>query len=137
MIFFAGEPLTDTLVMADNGVVSRAGVASGVNNAVARTAGLLAIAVFTLPMIAIFGARLDRELARAGVAPAVAQAARADVAKLGGLTAPASASPSDRFKVEAAVKTSFVAGFRFVTLASAGLAFLGAATAFVLLPKRR
>jgi hypothetical protein len=67
----------------------------------------------------------------------VAQAARADVAKLGALTAPASAIPSDRAKVEAAVRSSLLSGFRFVTLASAGLALVSAGTAFALMPRRR
>ena len=128
-------PLTTTVMNAVES--AHAGLASGVNNAVSRAAGLLAIAVLTLPMIAIFSARLDRELARANVVPAVAQAARADAAKLGALRAPGSAAPADRANVERAVKTSFVAGFRFVTLASAGLALVAAGTAFLLLPRKR
>jgi predicted MFS family arabinose efflux permease len=124
-------PLTTTVM---NAVESdRAGLASGVNNAVARTAGLLAIAVLTLPMIAIFSARLDAELGH--VSPAVAHAVRADTAKLGALRAPASATPAEKIEVQRAVRTGMLAGFRFVTLASAGLALLAAAAAFVLLPR--
>jgi len=123
-------PLTTTVMNAVES--SHAGLASGVNNAVSRTAGLLAIAVLTLPMIALFSARLDAELAH--VSPHVAQAAHADAAKLGALRAPADASAADRAVVVRAVRTSFVAGFRFVTLASAALALLAAATAFLLLP---
>jgi len=128
-------PLTTTVMNAVES--AHAGLASGINNAVSRTAGLLAIAVLTLPMIAIFSARLDAELARAHVTPAVARAVRADATKMGALEPPAGASAQEKAEVERAVRTSFVAGFRFVTLASAGLALLAAATAFPLLPRDR
>ena len=77
-------PLTTT-VMNSVGP-DRAGVASGVNNAVSRTAALLAIAVFGVVM--------------------------------------------------AAAGSSFVAGFRWVMLISAGLALLGSASAWLLVQNR-
>jgi predicted MFS family arabinose efflux permease len=126
-------PLTTTVMNAVES--AHAGLASGVNNAVSRTAGLIAIAVLTLPMIAIFAGALERELARAHVAPAVAAAARADVAKLANLTAPRDASAGDRAAVARAVRVSFVQGFRFVAFTAAGLAVLSALTAALLLPR--
>ena len=127
-------PLTTTVMNAvDSG---RAGLASGVNNAVSRTAGLLAIAVLTLPMIAIFSSSLERELTRAHVAPGVASAVYAERAKLGGIEAPSWAGAEDRAAVARAVKVSFVNGFRFVVFASAALAALSAACAFALLPRK-
>ena len=126
-------PLTTTVMNAVDR--AHAGLASGISNAVSRTAGLVAIAVLTLPMIAVFGARLDDGLG--GVSPGVARAVRADAAQLARLQAPAGASEADRVRVRDAVRNAFVAGFRCAMLACAGLAFLGAALALVLLPRQR
>jgi hypothetical protein len=66
-------PLTAT-VLADADE-SNAGIASGVNNAIARVAGLVAIAAVGAVVAAAFGARLEDELGSAAAArPAVAAA---------------------------------------------------------------
>jgi hypothetical protein len=114
-------------------LVTHAGIASGVNNAVSRTAGLLAIALVTLPLLGIFNAELGRRLAALPLRSDVAHAVRDGSAQLANLEAPAFATPAERVQVERAVKESFVAGFRFVAWAAAALAFLSAATAALLL----
>jgi EmrB/QacA subfamily drug resistance transporter len=66
-------PLTST-VLADADE-SNAGVASGVNNAIARVAGLIAIAAVGAVVAASFGSRLDDEVGAAALArPAVERA---------------------------------------------------------------
>ena len=125
-------PLTTTVMNAVES--SHAGLASGINNAVSRTAGLLAIAVLTLPMIAVFASALERELH--GVSPRVAQVVRAESSKLAAIEPPLFATPAERAAIARAVRVSFVRGFRFVALASAVLAVASATCAFALLPPK-
>ena len=76
-------PLTATVLAdADD---SNAGIASGVNNAIARVAGLVAIAAVGAVVASVFGARLDDEvgpaaLKRPAVAREVAEAKRQPLA---------------------------------------------------------
>ena len=121
-------PLT-TIVMG--AVDSRhAGVASGINNAVSRAAGLLAVALVGLLVARTFERGLARRLDGLDLTPAV----RADVERqrdrLAGIEPPAGA----REEVGRAVRESFVEGFRVVAWTSAGAAALGAAAAAWLVP---
>jgi hypothetical protein len=104
-----------------------AGVASGINNAVARAAGLLAIAALGAVLVARFESALDRELASMALSPdafAVVQEQRRRLAA-------AEVPPA----VHDAFARAYLAGFRTVMIASALLAALGAACAFVLVER--
>src|SRR5439155_793853 len=79
-------PLT-TVVM--NAVErDRAGLASGVNNAVSRVGGLLAIAFVGLVVTASFNRSLDRRLDSSGLAGVARQLQPDERAKLGALAPP-------------------------------------------------
>jgi hypothetical protein len=120
-------PLT-TVVMES--VPSRdAGVASGVNNAVSRIAGLLAVAVFGLILSAGFNRTLSRALAQMQLAPAVRKDADSQRSKLAG------AQISDT-RVRGAFDAAFVSGYRDVTWLSVGMALLSALSAHMLVSKK-
>src|SRR5438309_5936292 len=65
-------PLTTTVMNSVR--ESRAGIASGINNAVSRTAGLLAIAVLGLIMFQAFNNCLDQRLEQIALAPDIRRA---------------------------------------------------------------
>ncbi len=120
-------PLTTTVMGA---VEERhAGVASGINNAVSRCAGLLAVAVLGLVLLGTFSHGLDRRLAALDLPPEVRQALSAERTRLANLEAPAAAPPDVRARVRTAVDEAFVDGYRRVMLVASGLALLASLSA--------
>jgi EmrB/QacA subfamily drug resistance transporter len=113
-------PLT-TAVM-DSVAQDRAGTASGINNAVARVAGVLAIAIFGIVLIRVFSYFLDHSLATLPLAPNVRQAIRAKEIELAGLQLPALADAHQMDVIRVAVSSSFVSAFHVVLYCCAGLA---------------
>jgi EmrB/QacA subfamily drug resistance transporter len=127
-------PLT-TVVMTSVGA-DRAGVASGVNNAVARVAGLLAIAVFGLVMLNAFNSALDRRLDGLGLSQEARRQLDHDRAKLAALEPPATLDPDTALSVKRAIADSFVVGFRRVLTLAAALTALGALIAWLVIENR-
>jgi hypothetical protein len=117
-------PLTTTVMNALP--VNEAGVASGVNNAVSRIAGLLAVAFFGLVLVTSFNRDLDRRVKALTLSSAESQ--RVDQQRPN-LAAAESSDP----RVRAAVAESFVLGYRVVIWMSVGLALASAMSAAVLL----
>jgi EmrB/QacA subfamily drug resistance transporter len=126
-------PLTTTVMGAVE--ESHAGLASGVNNAVSRCAGLLAIAVLGLLILGIFGRGLDRRLAGLGLPPAALQALEKDRAKLAAIDVPVSLAEGQRTAVRSAVDEAFLEAYRGVMLAAAGLALLASVSAWGMIRK--
>jgi EmrB/QacA subfamily drug resistance transporter len=119
-------PLTTT-VMSSIGQ-NRAGIASGVNNAVARTASLIAIAVFGVVMLHVFKINLDRSLARANLPSSVAQSVENQSTRLAAIDVSQNLSAETRQMIRGAIDRSFVSGFRCVAAIAAVLAATSAAT---------
>jgi EmrB/QacA subfamily drug resistance transporter len=117
-------PLTTAVMNAVE--THRSGVASGVNNAVSRAAGLLAIAVLGLVVTSTFNASLDSHLNSLQVPPQVRSAVEAQRTKLAGATLPPGGSATQNVQLEHALKESFVSGFRAAMFGAAVLA-LGSA----------
>jgi EmrB/QacA subfamily drug resistance transporter len=106
-------PLTTTVMSAVP--VDRAGIASAVNNAVARVAAVVAVAVFGLVLSSVFRTVLDERVNRLGISAAARAQIEAQRPKL-------AAIETDDPRVRAAVNEAFVAGYRVVLGMAAALA---------------
>lgn len=124
-------PLTTAVMSAVEG--RHVGLASGINNAVSRTAALLAIAVMSVIMLAAFNGELDHHMGQLQLAPEVQQALDAQRIKLAGAEPPAGLGEPARAEVERAIDESFLGAFRLVMLCAAGLALASALSAWLLI----
>ncbi len=120
-------PLTTTVMGAVD--TRHAGLASGINNAVARVASLLAVAAFGLAVLGAFQHGLERRLAQLGLPPAAREAVAAQSHKLAAIEMPPGLDGAARARVQRAVAESFVDGFRLAMAIGAALALLAAAAA--------
>ena len=120
-------PLTTTVMnsIAQN----RAGTASGVNNAVARTASLIAIAVFGVVMLYVFKTGLHHRLSSANLPGEIVQSVQTQSTRLAAIDVPQNLNAETRQVIRRAIDESFVSGFRWVTAIAAALAVASAATA--------
>ncbi len=118
-----------TTVVMDSVDQDRVGTASGINNAVARVAGLLAIAVFGVAMVTAFSSHLNRRLANLVMPAHVRSALQTNEIKLGGLQPPEGVEPGTAAAIKAAIEASFVFGFRLIMWICAALALASAAVA--------
>ena len=116
-----------------------AGIASAINNAVSRLAGLLAIAVLSIFVLHVFNNSLNSQLAVLHVPAAVQQALNAQRSKLAGAEVPANApiSNSLRQALNHAIAVSFVSGFRVAMLISCGLALASALCSLLFVSGKR
>jgi hypothetical protein len=118
-------PLTTVVMNSVEG--ERVGVASGINNAVARVAGVLAIAILGALMAGAFGHSLQHALSNLQLNADVIHHLESNAARLGSLDPPANVDPSTATAIRGAIETSFISGFRLVMLLCAGLAATSAA----------
>lgn len=125
-------PLTTTVM----GAVSDqyAGTASGINNAVARVANLLAIAIFGLVVLGIFNLTLNQLLLAQHVSPAVQALLEPQRAKLANAVVPAGVAPDMRILLQGDIAASFISGFRIAMIMGACLAFISALCARLTVP---
>jgi EmrB/QacA subfamily drug resistance transporter len=128
-------PLTTTVM----GSVSeeQAGVASGINNAVSRTAGLLAIAVFGVVILLGFSNRLDVRLNGLPIDEQVKRSVYEQRVKLAGLQIPEGIDVATQEQIKQAVAASFVFGFRLIMWISAGLALASAFSSWLMIGQSR
>ena len=120
-------PLTTTAMNSVSG--RHSGLASGVNNAVSRTASLLAIPVLGIFVFVAFSSALDARVAELDLPQGALQQLEAEKVDLGGAEAPEGLDSETAAAVERAVDEAFVAGFRVAMFVAAGLALASAVAA--------
>ena len=122
-------PLT-TAVMNAVGE-DHAGIASGVNNAASRVAGLLSIALLGILLANVYGRELERSVNALPLDAGTRQQVLAERDKLASAEPPRGIPAEEAVRVRRAIATAFVAGFRAVCRASAALALAAALCAWI------
>jgi EmrB/QacA subfamily drug resistance transporter len=119
-------PLTTTVMSAVD--PRHAGAASGVNNAVARVAGLVAIAVFGVVLNRTFDARVRPALDRLALGSPAREQIDRELRKIAGaeMAQVSSLPPSQRPAIQSIIADGFVFAFRLVMMISAALALAAA-----------
>jgi EmrB/QacA subfamily drug resistance transporter len=112
-----------------------AGVASGINNAVSRTAGLLAVAALGVLLLARFDAALEGELGKLSLTPAGMRAVAAERHKLTAADFSSFDEPM-REALRRAFDLAYVAGFRTLMLTGALLAALASLVGLLMIERR-
>jgi EmrB/QacA subfamily drug resistance transporter len=127
-------PLT-TVVMS-SAKQERAGAASGINNAVARVASVLAVAILGIVMVRLFSLSLSRILAGASLPPGILHYVQSNEIKLAGLDLPSGLDSQATALLRSSISRAFVFGFRIVMLICAGLCVASAAVASLMIPAK-
>jgi EmrB/QacA subfamily drug resistance transporter len=127
-------PLTTTVMNAVS--EDRAGVASGINNAVSRTAGLLGIACLGIVMVHAFSNRLDERLAELQLTPEQHRSVDEQRIRLAAAELGSEFDETTKARLRLAINESFISGFRLVMTAAIGLALASALSAFMMIEGR-
>jgi EmrB/QacA subfamily drug resistance transporter len=128
---FFVAPLTTAVF--DAAPVAESGLASGINNAISRSAALVAVAVLGVVLAAFFTPAFERGIDASRLSPAARAVAKAERASIVTGIVPAAIARADRPVLDRIVRTSYVGGFRAVMIVAALLAFLAAALAVLLI----
>jgi EmrB/QacA subfamily drug resistance transporter len=121
-------PLTTVVMNSVN--QDRVGTASGINNAVARAAGVLAVAAVGMVMVNVFGSRLNHDLAQLSLPPDILQEIHAGATKLAGLPVPAVPDSSTQAAIRESIGDAFIFAFQKVMWVCAGLCLASATAAW-------
>lgn len=117
-------PLTTTVMSALP--VHHSGTASGVNNAVSRVAGVLAVAILGALALSLFQTDLAHRTAALDLPAPVQQTLLAGANRLGDTPVPTGLSTADTGKVQTAIHQAFIATYRIVLVVCAVLAWISA-----------
>ncbi len=115
---------------------SNSGTASGINNAVSRIAGVLAIAIIGSVSLFVFSGQIARQSDSLSLSQPVRQALQQEAGRLGAATVPDNVDPQMAPQVDRAIKLAFTNTYRVVLLICAAMAWISAAAAGVLVSPR-
>ena len=120
-------PLTTTVM--DSVSQDHAGAASGINNAISRIAGLLAVAALGFVLITVFNRHLDQRLSNLPVAPTIRRQIDSERSKL------AAIQTTDPV-VRQTINESFVAGYRSILWIAVALSIASSLSAVLFIDPR-
>jgi len=126
-------PLTTTVMTAVD--QDRVGTASGINNAVSRVAGVLAVAGLGAAMVIAFGNHLNRRLSELALPNDVRAELQSNEIKMAALTPPNSVGAQTAAAIREAIISSFVGSFRLMMGICSGLALISAVVAWSMVPE--
>src|SRR5215467_14634538 len=124
-------PLTTTVMGSVN--ESQAGVASGVNNAVSRVASLLSIAVLGMVAFHVFDAQLELQLNSTNLPASMKHSVMEQRSRLTQIEPPRDLNADQQHALKRSIDESFLSGFRWVMVISAGLALFSAVSAWAMI----
>lgn len=111
------------------------GAASGLNNAVARIAGLLAVAVLGLIVFSVFSQQLNSKISQSNFSMIQKQAILTQTQSLGAINIPNTFSSNEKEQARSIIDSSFLSGYRVAIGICALLAFVSSFVAFLTIPK--
>lgn len=114
----------------------RAGIASGVNNAVARLSSALAIALFGLFIAAIFKPVMEDGLQQMGASQPVVEYLEQEQTKLAAARPPPTVTAAEANAIQGVINHAFKRGFEMLCLAAALLSAATAICCAVTLPRQ-
>jgi EmrB/QacA subfamily drug resistance transporter len=128
-------PLTTAVMGSAPGHMS--GAASGINNALSRAAGVIAVALFSTLAVTLFTGGITAQPAPAGISAGTMAFLGENAARLADLMPPDGLSDAEQGAARLFIRETFVDTFQVIAFVSAALAFISAAAAFVLVEGKR
>lgn len=125
-------PLTTAVMESAGG--RHSGVASAINNAAARIAGMVAVAVLGAIAVGVFRETLVEQLAGARVPVELRESVLSQASKLAEASVPAGSPENERAMLTHILRESFLHSFRIVMLLMAAMALAGAVCGWWTMP---